>query len=414
MNVNLERDYRNICWGILGAATVLRVIWAILITAVPVSDGEAYDLLAHTLIERGVYGWSAGQPSAFWPPGTSAVYAVLYYIFGYGLTSIVLFNIACSTAIVGLTIWLGQVFFDRTTALLAGALMAIWPSEVAYVTILASELPFTVLVLLGVAAWFKTSWSKLARAIFSGLLFGAATYFRSVALLLPIVLWLTAVTDWQKLRRQLPMMFLTMIVVISTVAPWTFRNYKVFDHVELLTSSDGVNLWMGNNPDATGFYMTTPADTAGLSEYDQNKILGERAKQYIIGRPVAFILRTIKKAVLLHAGETIAVHWNAQGIQQRFGERALLPIKAIMEGFWLTALLLALIGIAVLARDRGIISAFTHPVVLIWAYYTVIYGVILVVDRFHFPSHPFISILAAIATLAIIMRARRKPLAMQA
>src|SRR4029077_9631031 len=186
--------------------------------------------------------------------GTSAVYATLYSIFGYSFAPIVVFNVICSSGIVGLTMWLGRVFFDNATALMAGALMAIWPSEVTYVTILASELPFTLLVLVGIAVWFNTRWSKFARAIASGCLFGAATYFRSVALLLPIVLWLSAVTNWQKFSTQLPMALTALVIAIAINAPWTIRNTKAFGHVVLLTSSDGVNLWMGNNPDATGFY----------------------------------------------------------------------------------------------------------------------------------------------------------------
>jgi 4-amino-4-deoxy-L-arabinose transferase-like glycosyltransferase len=110
-----------------------------------------------------------------------------------------------STAIVGQTIWLGRIFFDRTIAILAGGLMAIWPIQVAYVTILASELPFTFMVLLGFAAWFSSRPSKSAQAAVCGLAFGAASYVRPVALLLPIILWLSIVPSWKKLGERLPM-----------------------------------------------------------------------------------------------------------------------------------------------------------------------------------------------------------------
>jgi hypothetical protein len=167
-----------------------------------------------------------------------------------------------------------------------------------------------------------------------------------------------------------------------------------------------VNLWMGNNPDASGFFMT-PIAPPGLSEYEQNKVLGEQAKHYIIAKPVAFVLRTIKKAVLLHVGETIAVYWNAEGIQRRFGEQALFPMKALMEGFWLVVLPLGLAGIVVMVSQRGIVPALTHPVVLIWIYFTLAYAVILIADRFHFPSHPLISLLAALSILATVKRTHR-------
>src|SRR5271154_4732622 len=94
-----ETHFRKIGCGVLVIAIASRVIWGMLVTVVPVSDGKAYDILAHTLVEHGVYGWSADQLSAFWPPGTSAVYAALYSAFGYSFTSIVAFNVVCSTAI---------------------------------------------------------------------------------------------------------------------------------------------------------------------------------------------------------------------------------------------------------------------------------------------------------------------------
>ena len=389
---------------IIALAIVLRIIWAILISTVPVSDGRAYNILAHTLVDHHVYGWSAAEPSAFWPPGTSIVYAALYFLFGYRFLPIVIFNIICSTLIVGLTILLGRIFFDRVTAITAGVLMAIWPSEIAYVTILASELPFTLLVLLGMTVWFSERWTKSARAIASGLLFGAATYFRSVALLLPIALLFTEISDWQKFRNRLSTAALAMIIAFAIIAPWSIRNFGIFGHTQLLTTSDGVNLWMGNNPEATGFYMTPPADTDGMNEYDQNHLLGERAKQYIMTNPASFILRTIEKAGLLHAGETIAVYWNTDGIRQRFGEAALFPLKIIMEVFWLLVLLLALAAIIIMAYQHGIIRAFTHPAVLVWLYFTMVYAAILVADRFHFPSHPLIAMLAAMTNVAIITR----------
>ncbi len=397
-----ETEYRKIGLAILAVALVLRVIWGVLIPVVPVSDGKAYDILAHNLVEYGAYGWSADQLSAYWPPGTSAIYAVLYSVFGYSFTPIVALNIALSTAIVGFTIWLGRIFFGDTIALIAGTLMAISPSEVAFVTIFASELPFTFLVLAGAAAWFSVRLSNFTRAIVSGLAFGAATYFRSVALLLPLVLWLTAVPNWRKLRAQLPIALLAMIMTVVVIAPWSIRNTKVFGHFVSLSTSDGSNLWMGNNPDATGFFMVLPTTTPKLGEYEQNKIFGDRARQYIMAKRSVFVQRAIKKAVLIHAGDTTSVTWNTEAIKSRFGENVVFPLKLLTQSFWTGTLLFALGGIAILVRRRGITQTLTEPTVLIWLYFTAIYSVYFAADRYHFPSRPFISVLAAVAILASV------------
>ena len=62
--------------AVLAAGMALRLIWALLIPVDPVSDSAAYETFAWTLVNDGVYGWSADQPSAYWAVGTSAIAAL--------------------------------------------------------------------------------------------------------------------------------------------------------------------------------------------------------------------------------------------------------------------------------------------------------------------------------------------------
>jgi 4-amino-4-deoxy-L-arabinose transferase-like glycosyltransferase len=389
---------------VLTTALVLRLAWAIWIPVVPLSDSVAYDTFANMIATHGVFGWTPSQPSSFWPVGTSALYAALYTLFGHHFIAIVGFNNILSTIVVGLTIWLARLFFDNETAIVAGSILAIWPSEVAYVTILASELPFTFFVLLGYCAWFSPRLSDLSRGATSGLAFAAATYVRPVALLLPILLWLTNLRDFHKLRGQLSVMLLAMAVIAVCIAPWSIRNTRLYGHFMLLSSNGGVVLWEGNNPDSVGVDMAVPDYVVKLTEYERDKELSAAALRYITDHPVAFVLRTAKKAILLHLNETIAVHWNAEGIKQRIGESAILPLKLLMQAYWSLLLLLALAGIVVLIQNNGPIPTFMHPIVATWIYFTAVYSVMLVQDRYHFPSHPLIAMLAAIAIVSAVRR----------
>lgn len=404
MNANLAK----IVVAILGIAFLLRAAWGLAIPVIPLSDSAAYAAFARTLADFGVYGWTHDQPTAYWPVGTSAIYAILFAIFGSGFSSIVLLNIALGTGIVGLTIWLARTFFDQDTAILAGSLMAIWPSQIAFTTVLASELPFTFFVLLGFCAYFSLRRSKTARGIVAGISLGVATYIRPIAILLPLVFLLSFIFDWRKLLGQLPVVILTTVVMAVTIAPWSVRNMNLFGHFVLVSTNGGGNLWMGNNPDSDGFYMRPPVYTHGLNEYEQDKLLGETAKQYILDEPVAFVVRTIKKAALLHAGETIAVGWNTEGIKQQLSEKAVFPLKLLTQVFWTVVLFLSVIGLIVLARQRGIISTITHPIVATWMYFTAVYAVTVVQDRYHFPSHPLIAMLAAVAILAFSKHVKRR------
>jgi hypothetical protein len=138
-----------------------------------------------------------------------------------------------------------------------------------------------------------------------------------------------------------------------------------------------------------------------MNEYEQHKALGDEAKRYIVENPVAFVVRAIKKAFLLHIKETAAISWNQEGIKSRIGESTLLPLKLLHQGYWIAMLVLAMFGTLLMLRDRGFLATLTHPVLLTWVYFAAVYAVVVVGDRYHLPSHPLIGQLAAMSTLAI-------------
>src|SRR5215469_10671608 len=124
--IGAKIEYRTMVIVVLAVAFALRLGWALEIPVIPISDGTVYNILAQVLAEHGVFGWAYNQPTASWPVGTSAIYAALYSIFGQSFIPIVVLNVALGTAIVGLTLWLGEIFFGEKRGLIAGCLMAAW------------------------------------------------------------------------------------------------------------------------------------------------------------------------------------------------------------------------------------------------------------------------------------------------
>ena len=412
-------QFQKYVFLILAVAVALRVAWSIAIPVVPVSDGDAYDILARMIAEHGVYGWAPDRPTAYWPVGTAAIYAAVYFFFGHNYTAIVVLNIIMSSAIVGLTIWLGRIFFNDTIALVAGGLMAIWPTEIGFVTILSSELPFTVFFLSGLLAWFNNRIAPwFIRAVVGGIAFGGAIYVRPAAMFLPFVAWLSAIPNWRKLRDTLPMLLATIIMIGVTIAPWSIRNTKLFGHFVGLSTNGGISLWVGNNPNATGYYMDPyykdmmPASMEQWGEYERNKVFTQAALRYIVENPASFVARSLKKAVLIYIGETTAVHWNVEGLKQRFGESVLFPLKLLTQGFWTVMLLLSVAGLILLLKQDGLLLTFTNPTILISVYFTAFYAVFLAGDRYHFPSHAFIALLAANTIQFIRARKQLNPVRM--
>jgi len=85
---------------ILVIAAAIRILWALLVPVVPLSDSNAYDTFALNLWQHGVYGWTPDSPTSYWPVGTSALYALVYQIFGHNYAFIVALNLLLSLAII--------------------------------------------------------------------------------------------------------------------------------------------------------------------------------------------------------------------------------------------------------------------------------------------------------------------------
>ena len=148
-------------------------------------------------------------------------------------------------------------------------------------------------------------------------------------------------------------------------------------------------------PPVNEFENMMPASMEQWGEYERNKVFTQAALHYIAEHPASFVERSLKKAVLMHIGETTAVHWNVEGLKQRFGESVLLPLKLLTQGFWMVMLLLSVGGLILLLKQDGLLLTLTNPTILVLLYFTAFYAVFLAGDRYHFPSHAFFALLAA-------------------
>ena len=106
----------------------------------------------------------------------------------------------------------------------------------------------------------------------------------------------------------------------------------------------------------------------------------------------------------MYVGETSAIHWNVEGLKQRFGESVLFPLKLLTQGFWMVMLLLSVACLILLLKQHGPVRTVTNPAVLTLVYFTAFYAIFLVGDRYHFPSHAIIALLAANIIQFIVTR----------
>jgi hypothetical protein len=395
---------------LLAACTcvLLRTVWATLVPVLPVSDPSIYAALIRNLLHAGVYGVSIDAPFAFWPPGTALFYAGVEGVFGEGTRAIVTANILLSALIVVSGAQVARQLLPDRVAILTAWILALWPTLVIYVTIIASELLFLLLITLALQVWLSTHIKPELRGILVGVLIGAAALVRPLALALPIV-WMLAWLFGERRKwsehappraKTLVIVFVSMAVVI---APWTLRNYRLYDDLVLVSTNGGATLWMGNAPGTDGAYIDPPTELQTIPDNKMNRILGERARAFIREDPLAFVWRSIRKLGKIYSNESIGVMWNSRGIAAVMGESAATPLKRFTQATWASIALLVLVGILhrLYSGGRRLLAC---PAFITIVYFSVVHSVTVAQDRYHLSFATFLAMYAALG-FALILNA---------
>ena len=382
---------------VLSIALTIRVVWALIVPVVPLSDSYAYDVFARNLASGSGYAWAPGQLTAHWPVGTSFIYSLLYRCFGLTYVPIVLFNICVSLATIWLTMKLAARWFGNQVALNAGLLLAFWPAQIEFVTVLGSELVFNALLMTWLVIWDTMRSKPWVTGVVLGIVTAATCYVRPTGLLIPLVLLMLDVVRNRKLIDPVVKAVMTLAVACLLIAPWSIRNTHLFGSFVQLSTNGGVNFWEGNNPTSDGSTEALPAETTGMNEAVRDQYLGKLGATYVREYPGKFAVRTLSKAVRLYSHESIGVYWNKGGLESRFGYRVFTPLKVFSSFYWACALLLGLGGLVSLVQRIGLIGTFFQPAVIFWLYFTAVYAITVIQDRYHFAAVPFIALLGGLA-----------------
>lgn len=397
----------------LVTALLLRLGWVALVPVEPVSDSIAYDAFARTLAAYGVFGWNPDHPFAFWPPGTSMVYAALYRLFGLGYGTIIILNLLLSLALLVFAMRIANRRYGQRCALYAGWTLALWPTLIMFTTVLASELLFIVLCAAALDAWGSLQTNAVIRGVVAGALLGAAALVRPVAMALPVLFAVGMLFEsgWSKsnLAAQAKVGVAAALAMACVIAPWTLRNYHLYHDFIPVSTNGGITLWMGNAPGTSGEYMDLPAWTEKFRDNEQDRALGALARRYIADDPAGFLARSARKVVWLYNHESIGVAWNEAGLSRQYGARTLRPLKLFTNVTWALILAAAAWGTVSLARRHGLGKTLAGPIVLPIAFYSMVHGVVVSQDRYHleFAVHTGILAGAALAMASTRSRARK-------
>lgn len=197
----------------------------------------------------------------------------------------------------------------------------------------------------------------------------------------------------------------------TIVFPWIFRNYQIFGSLFFIKSNAGNELFIGNNPLATGKYIRSfevarKVLSAGefeklraANEYEASRMLGGYAVHWIADHPWRFLLLT---------GRKVWMYWTAPYLENW----ELLPIRELRSAAALAflagqycLLAFAAFGIRVysMLRSKSII-----PIVFLSAYPIPYYITHANIPRYRFPVLPLVLFFASLSFvyLAAVLRGR--------
>lgn len=284
-------------------------------TLIEFAGVEQYSHIAKNLIEQGLYSKDDVRPTAYRPPGYPLFLLPLIVLFGdsFGYAAMfvqALLDIGCGLLIVFISM---RVFKSKLAALLSALLFGLhytfhWESLAQRETVL-----FTFLVLL-FFFFLLGKKSPLIYAVLAGL--AALAYLtRPTGLLLFPVIFVDLLFQKYQPRTLLKHSFIVLISILVIIAPWHIYLYKNFQTFSFLPSSTaGINLYHGNNPDFHNIYPYVDVDrltpmiqalkqAGGIdaNEVTVDQFLRQEAWSFIRRHPARSIQNALVKLVAFYS-----------------------------------------------------------------------------------------------------------------
>ncbi len=334
-------------------------------------------------------------PSAYMPILYPLLVTFFVYVFGYNSTSVFLLLVFQSFLGAINCLIIGKIFeekFNKKSFSLI-YLTAFFPLHIFMSTQISASTLYVFLISCVLLFYHRLlKFHDIKHSIFLGISLGLLTLSRADAILIIPAIVILLTFFHRNISSKYTLVFALSSLLI--IAPMSVRNYNTFGFFYPLTISGGLNLWLGNNEDATGSRMNyvvpykpipkTIQDQIQSLKVDENyevaldNIYKEEAKQFIINNPLKSVKLSIKKIIFFW------VHI--------YDERVKYPLmnNILYWGPWIILLPFFMFGF------RDVIKDFkSHDLeIFLILYFTFIYSVFFVLPRYRLIVLPIYLILS--------------------
>lgn len=434
------REKRHL-WALLAFALAVRLAAILYLRSysMPMQPSEhdgiaAYLLQGEGFSYRPVHGISYLQPTSWMAPLYPFLLAGVYLLLGIqtavSYLSIELLQAVSSALGCVFVYWIGRKLWGHKVGIVAGLILALYPPLIYSVTRIR---PITLIVdLLALEVLLVLRLSERPRvgvAVAGGIVIGSLALLEPVMLVFApfACLWLL-INAGENVSRILSLVCVMAVVALLLVLPWTIRNFIVHDRFVFIQSSLGYQLWVGNNPHATGTSRLLPESgetglfwpEQGIASWpDLQQLLWKQKK----AAPAVFStmpadVRARLRSMSEVEGDALLLGLATEWIREHPARFLALSLQRLKYFWWLDptnplatmvvyalpwfALLpVALIGLVLSWRERRRLSLLYFLLISV----TVPYLFTVVEPRYRMPLEPYIILFAAYAACRLSMRA---------
>jgi 4-amino-4-deoxy-L-arabinose transferase-like glycosyltransferase len=368
------------------------------------NDAGWYDLFGREIAGGHGYVLPGGAATSRWPPGYPLVLGAVYKATGNSRGAARLAQAVLGALTAVLAAELARRLLTQRAGAIAGCIVALTPSLILYSSVLMSEILFTFLIMGGFLLGTQARSSRWSAAL-AGVAFGAATLVRAQGLLLMPALfaswWAFGGLAREQRRQSGARAAIIVAAAALTLVPWTVRNAVQLDTFAPVATNLGINLWTGNNPDATGALVTAPVaefdrDTASLADPEKevrfDALARDAALRYLAHHPLTLIARAPAKIFETFRNDRSFIAWYEPPGHPHFAPDARAGLGQVSDLWYYALLLLAAAGSVLLVRARAPGAALPLAALGIWAAVSVVF---FGDPRYHVPLLPLFALPAA-------------------
>jgi len=402
------KNHKYILAAVVFLAVVLRGLWVYLVPTALFSDFEGYVNYAADIAKG--QAWYPNQLYEIFPftVGYPLILSLWFKLFGSTLISGKIFNIACSAALIILTYKVAEFVFDRSVALFAAIMTALWPAQIMYTSVMATEHIGILFFMASILLVYLTEANMMNRkkylfSILLGVFICLSKFVRPITvLLLPavIIYFYFILENNMPLKKSLiHKTKIAAAIMIGFLISTSILNALVLHTtgVNLKNSSSGFNLLIGTNFKYGGLW--NPEDAGIIEEYnhDARRIhenATAKALERIVRYPGQFVQLVFKhKMTHMWGNEGYGYYWSTAKLLWnnkfvKFLDNHPILVHSSYQLFYLVILIMSVISCLFFHRNRKPALLLLFILALITAHLF-----LEVQSRYHFPAIPLMIIL---------------------